>query len=188
MSGGASEHDVRTVWQNQEVDTRPLSLDQIRKKARQFQWRIRWRNRMEYLASAIVVLLSGYFIWSVDDVVVRTGLGLLVAGTLYMVYQLQQRGEAQMLPADLGLRACLAFHRAELVRQRDLLRDVWRWYLLPFAPGIITIFVAASGLMLWTQWIGKVVFLVGFFWLVAMLNQWAARRLQREIDALDKES
>jgi hypothetical protein len=29
---------------------------------------------------------------------------------------------------------------------------------------------------------------IGFFWSVAMLNRWAARRLQREIDALDKES
>ena len=188
MNGGASEHDVRAVWQNQMVESRLLSLDEVRKKARQFQWDIRCRNRVEYLASAVVVLFSGYFFRIVDDVLVRTGMALLVAGTLYVVYQLHKRGSAQMLPAEPGLRACLAFHRAELVRQRDLLRNVWRWYLLPFAPGIIMIFVAASGLMLWTQWIGKVVFLVGFFWLVAMLNQWEARRLQREIDALDKES
>ena len=188
MNGEPVQLDVRTVWQKQEVATRPLSLDQIRKKARQFQWNIRWRNRVEYLAAAVVVVFSGYFFWIVDDVLVRTGMALLVAGTLYMVYQLHMRGSVQMLPSEPALRPCLEFLRAELVRQRDLLRDVWRWYLLPFAPGMIMIFVAASGRMLWTQWVGKLALLSVFFWSVAMLNRWAARRLQREIDALDKES
>ena len=48
--------------------------------------------------------------------------------------------------------------------------------------------VAVSERMPWTQWIGKLALLAVFLWLVAMLNRWAARRLQREIDAQDKEA
>ena len=40
--------------------------------------------------------------------------------------------------------SCLEFHRSELVRQRDLLRSVWWWYLLPFVPGMLLIPVGSS--------------------------------------------
>ena len=48
-------------------------------------------------------------------------------------------GTARTLPSDLALTSALEFHRVQLERQRDLLRSVWWWYLLPFAPGVLVL-------------------------------------------------
>jgi len=83
-------------------------------------------------------------------------------------------------------------------RQRDLLRGVWRWYLLPFVPGLA---VFLLGLFRWTMKLPNApaharVIMITFgltaagcglvFVAVGKLNQWAARKIQREIDGLDK--
>ena len=61
----------------------------------------------------------------------------MIVGTLFMVYTLHKRGSARTVSAEFELRTCMDFHRKELQRQRDLLRDVWSWYLLPFVPGML---------------------------------------------------
>ena len=83
--------------------------------------------------------------------------------------------------------------RAELARQRDLLLTVWRWYLLPFAPGLVLMFAA--------MWIGApaehqgriagvLIMVILLFAAVAigivLLNLLAAARLQRMIEDLDR--
>jgi hypothetical protein len=40
---------------------------------------------------------------------------------LFVLCWLHQWGSAQAMPADLAVRDCVEFHRAEAVRQRDLL-------------------------------------------------------------------
>jgi hypothetical protein len=91
------------------------------------------------------------------------------------------------MPADLGVRDCLQFHRAELERQRDLLRSVWYWYLLPFVPGAAVILIARAIERPDRRVLALVVgvaFVVGFV-LVGKLNETGARRIQRAIDRLD---
>jgi hypothetical protein len=46
---------------------------------------------------------------------------------MYMVYQLHRKASSAGAPADLGWKSCAAFYRAELERQRDALRSVWKW-------------------------------------------------------------
>ena len=79
----------------------------------------------------------------------------------------------------------LEFTRSELVRQRDLLRSVWWWYLLPFVPGMLLIPVGY-----WLEGPGWVLLALGIFVAVAfvgigLLNQRVAHKLQRRIDDLD---
>jgi hypothetical protein len=88
------------------------------------------------------------------------------------------------LPADLAFTASLGFHRRELVRQRDLLRSVWSWYLGPLIPGLV---VFSVGIM--PHRVGAMVFCVSFFLVVFGLIVWvnhrAAVRLDRQIAELD---
>lgn len=193
MNVSPPHHEVTTVWQNQPVGSHPLSLDEIRSKSLKFQRSIRWRNLREYLASMAVVMYFGYVFWVRDDPLMRLGTAATVAGALYVVYQLHKRGSSRNLPEEPGLSTCLEFHRIELVRQRELLRDVWRWYLLPFFPGFGLIILSVALRVSSIPGGGELLFLVvsGVLlvsFLIAKLNQWAARRLQREIDELDKES
>jgi hypothetical protein len=63
-----------------------------------------------------------------------------MAGTLCIVVQIYKRASPVTLPVDLALTASLEFHRRELVRQRDLLRSVWRWYIGPIVPGLVVFY------------------------------------------------
>jgi len=114
------------------------------------------------------------------------------------VYQLHKKGAARTVPAEMAFRTCLDFHRQQLERQRDLLRGVWTWYLLPFVPGIAVFLI---GLFRWTMTLPHApaharVIIITFaltaaacalvFFAIGKLNQWAAQKLQREIDALNE--
>ena len=193
MTHEPSQQDMRTLWRNQEMESYPFSLEEIRSQARRFQSQIRWRNLREYLAAVVGGVLFVYLFWFRDDTLVRIGVALTVAGALYVCYQLHKRGSVRKLPAELALKTCLEFHRTELVRQRDLLRDVWRWYLLPVVPGFSLIVLADAVSFSSSLWAFALLFLVVVvwavvFWSIAALNMREARRLQQEIDALDKDS
>jgi len=94
------------------------------------------------------------------------------------------------MPENLALTTCRDFHRSQLARQRDLLRSIWTWYLLPFVPGLLFLFIGraaadpggASRVAL-SAIVGVLMFL-GIGW----LNERAARGLDREIEMLDAAS
>lgn len=192
-----TRNDMTSVWQNQPVERVEMSLEQLRRKAQKLQKRVLWRNLREYAASAIVIGAFGYTLWIAPPALIRTGCGLVIAGTLFMVYTLHKKGSAHTVPAELAFRTGVEFHRKELERQCDLLRRVWSWYLLPFVPGL-AVFLAGlfrqtmqqpnaaahAGVIVATfavtAALGALVF-VG----IGKLNQWGARKLQREIDALN---
>ena len=95
----------------------------------------------------------------------------------------------------------IQFYRSSLERQRDLLRDIWRWYLLPFVPAIITNlagFAVRDGVIFnphrtpeqARNGLNIVLFAIamfGFIFLVAALNKRASRGLQSKIDALNSQ-
>jgi hypothetical protein len=189
---------MTNVWKNQPAEPLNISLDQLRRQARRLESRVSWRNAREYVASGLVVAVFGYYASVFHAALVRAGCGLVIAGALFAVFRLHQMGAARKVPAELAFRTCLAFRRQELERQRDLLLGVWRWYLLPFVPGLAVFLVGlfafamrqphapehATGIVavLGLTAAGCALVFVG----VAKLNHWAARKLQREIEALDR--
>src|SRR5258708_2289356 len=123
--------DLRSVWQSQTEESIGISLDEIRRKAESFQRRINRRNLREAAAAIIVVAVFGYYFWHFPAIYMRLASALTIAGTFYVMYHMFKKGFAQTVRPDLASTACLAFHRGELVRQRDLLRNIWWWYLGP---------------------------------------------------------
>jgi hypothetical protein len=80
----------------------------------------------------------------------------------------------------------LEFLRAELIRQRDLLRSVWGWYLLPFVPGLLLILVGvALERPERRDWLAPGIVAAVTFVGIGLLNQRVARKLQRRLDDLD---
>jgi hypothetical protein len=169
------------------VEEQKMPLDEVRRKARAFEKAILRRNALEYAAGIVVVVFFGWHAWAAGETGVRVGSGLIVGGMFYVACQLYRRGSVQTLPADSALTTCLDFHRKELERQRDLLRGVWSWYLLPLVPGLIVFLGGAFQATPDGLWrVGPVAgFCAALFLAVGKLNQNAARALQREIDALD---
>ena len=103
----------------------------------------------------------------------------------------------EAVPEEMESKTCLEFYRSALARQRDLLSSVWKWYLLPFAPGMILFLLGllkfvldqpASHLHygLVTLWF-SITFAgcASVFALVGWLNRRGAKDLEKRIDALD---
>ena len=90
------------------------------------------------------------------------------------------------LPADLVVRSALEFHCAQLVRQRDLLRSVWWWYLLPLLPGMLLVQIGQA--LEYPERLSRIIVycVVGAAGAAGIyaLNRLAAARIQERIDRL----
>ena len=185
--------DLRTIWQSMPVETIAVSADEMRAKAQAFQTKVRRRNRIEYVATAFVVTTFSWYatfpsktwLWPIANI-------MIIVGVLVVAANLHRRARAGVAPETGSAAMLIDFQRSELVRQRDALRTVWLWYVLPVAPGVIAWFIAAAiGLaeknpertLLALGGTALVVTLV--FATIILLNLLGAARLQRAIDALD---
>jgi hypothetical protein len=168
-----------------------MSIDEIRVKARKHERMIRRRNAIEYFALALAVWWFAYNIWHLHGALLRLGSGLCIAGALYVAVQLHRRGSARTVPAEMGLLSGIDFHRSQLERQRELLRDSWSWYLGPLVPGIAVLVVGALIHSPSLTWRG-IVFVAAYcvatalaFLGIRRLHLKGIKYLQRQIDELN---
>jgi hypothetical protein len=176
--------DIRNVWQNQPVENKPMPLEEIRRKARQFEKRIRRRNLREYIAGGAGIIIFTVYLFIFKSPTARAGSALIIAGMLCILFQLYKRATPGTLPADLALTASLDFHRRELVRQRDLLRTVWLWYVGPIVPGIVVFGMGVKPAHGSASLLNAVPFFT-ILGVVLWLNYRAAQRLTRQIAEID---
>jgi hypothetical protein len=194
MTDEFSSPDIQGLWQNQPTEPPKISPEELRHKMNKFERRIFLRNIREYAAGVFVVAGFGFYEWKFPAPLMRLGSGLVIAGTLYVMFQLHRRASFQPAPAGLGLNTCIEFHRQSLERQRDALRSVWSWYLLPLVPGL-AVFMLGAGISQLTahpEHLGRAVMSfsvqVGVdavvFFGIWKLNQYAAGKLQAQIDEI----
>jgi hypothetical protein len=178
----------QSLWQGQPSADGAMPVDELRRGSRRLTRAVRRRNLREYVAAAFVVPAMGWLGWRAPFASMRVGSGLIIAATIFVVYYIRRHGTAKAMPADMGTTSCVAFLRAELERQRDLLRSVWKWYLLPFAPGFIFVYLgpvlAHPELASRAAWPAAGTVLVFVF--IGALNRYGAKRLQARIDALER--
>ena len=139
MSDAQAPSEVQDLWQGQAAEGRAMSLDELRRRSRQLERIIARRNRRESIAGVVVIIVFGWIAWYSRGPLVRVGAALAMAGAGFIIYYLRRWAAARSLPADLALTSSLQFHRCELERQRDLLRSVWTWYLLPLVPAAVVL-------------------------------------------------
>jgi hypothetical protein len=138
------------------------------------------------VACVIVVISFGSYVVWLPHPLQKVGSALIVVATFYVGWQLHRRASA--LPLDsAGAMPIMAFARAQMVRQRDALRSIFWWYLLPFFPGLVVLVIGSIQLRggprpLDAVGIAGVTAVFAFVWWV---NRYSARRLQRHIDEID---
>jgi hypothetical protein len=176
--------DILNVWQNQPVENTPIPLEEIRRRAGQFEKRISHRNLREYVGAAVTIAAFTFYIFKFSSPMIRTGSALIIAGAICIAVQIYKRASPGTLPADAPLTESIAFHRGELLRQRDLLRSVVWWYIGPIIPGLV-VFVAGVTPRLGAVSLLNVVVVLSVFAWVIWINRRAAQRLDRQIAELD---
>jgi hypothetical protein len=177
---------AQQLWQSQPVEDLKMSTDVIRRRAGKFERRIFWRNVREYVSSLVASVLFAYFFATTHVVLFRVSYALFIAGLGWVVLQLHRQGSATSMPAAMGTSTCLQFFRAELERQRNVVRNVWSWYLPPMVPGFVVLTIGYAAVkpkgVAAAAWLDAVVAVL--FFVVWKMNQRAARCLQRMIDEL----
>ncbi len=188
MTNETPKDRMQDIWLCQPVEGIKMSVEEVRARAGKFEKKIRWRNVREYAAGAIAMVLLGFSFAGTPDVLDRTAFALLIVGMAYVLYQLHRKGQARSMPGEMGTEPSLQFYRSQLERQRDLVGNVWVWYLGPFVPGLVLSAIASVAhnaqprhLAVLAFWYGLIVVFFVFVW---RLNVRAARCLQRMIDAL----
>lgn len=187
-----TQHDpLRDLWATDEGDKFTMSIAELNARADQFRARVKRRNLTEHLAAVLVIFMFGAIAFLVPVLSLRLGAGLIILATLYVSWRLHAVASSSSGPA-LGDNLS-SVHRRELVRQRDALKSVWRWYLLPFVPGVLVLIVGTAieggaSQPLWAVMqscaisLGFVAAVFGGVWAI---NAFAAKRLDDDVRALD---
>lgn len=113
----------------------PLSLESLPQHAQLFQRSIRWRNAREQFVGAVLIVFNAWR-WPEATGAALWGHVLLTAGILFIIGYLHFKARPRRVPDTPDVAVIRDFHCRELARQRDILRDVALWYLLPFVPGL----------------------------------------------------
>ncbi|MCR9270754.1 MAG: hypothetical protein ACX94B_06095 [Henriciella sp.] len=185
---------LRELWAADQGEKFTMSIAELTARSDRFRAQIKRRNWTEYLAALLVIGIFGWLAYIVPVWSVKIGAGLIIIAAIYISWQLNRVASlsADDEPAD----DLISTHRRQLVRQRDALRSVWRWYLLPFVPGIVVFSVgstleAGANAPLWAVLATSAVSL-GFVGLVFAavwaVNARAARKLDDEIKTLESVS
>lgn len=185
-----NEHEILRLWQEQPATPRHFDADELRRNAQRFERGIRWRNLREYVACALVAAAAIYFAVVIDEPVTQLGCLVLLAGTAIAAWQLHRRTAIDMRDPTRFAAPSAAYYRDELCRQRDALRSVGWWYVLPLLPGpeLMLLGRHLAGHLPIAGPRNFAVFLLMpvVALLVLLLNRLGARQLQRRIDALDE--
>lgn len=182
--------DPKHAWQTSaDPDSAPMLAD-VRATADKFYRKVRLRNLVEYVSCVIVAAAFSRNILVLPHILQKIGSGCCVAATFYVAWHLHRRGSA-IVPKETVEMPLYVFARTQLVRQRDLLRNIFWWYILPFIPGLTLVLIGngqdpllSRHVPIWQRWValGSLVLTFGGIW---WINQVAARKLQRRIDEID---
>ncbi len=195
MTNMPQSQDLQSLWQSLPDTPIRMTTEDLRGHARKLDSRIRRRFIIEYGASVVVIPVFAWYatwrepatpLWPIANVTI-------IAGTLFMLWNLHRVSRRHALPPSAPFSTLVEHHRANLVQQRDALRSVWLWYLMPFVPGFV--------LWITALWVSRpegpagdrmaIALIFTAFWAVAVfavllvINLVGARRLQRQIDDLD---
>lgn len=181
---------ARQSWQDSVTEAKIPPLDQVRAGANKFYRFVKWRNRIEYAACVLAVVVFSAYVFVLPQLLHKIGAALVVLGTFYAGWQLHRRASA-VAPEIAGAMPILKSTRIQMARQRDFLHGIFRWYLLPFIPGLAVMLIGngqdaamSANVPIWMRWTALAA-MAAVFVAIWALNQWAARRLQRKIDEID---
>jgi phosphoglycerol transferase MdoB-like AlkP superfamily enzyme len=178
--------DLQKAWQSQDAGAQvtinaDILLKEVRRNQQQFRATIFWRDVREV---GVAFLLTLFFLhqgmrhhdWA-DYLVAFAGFGV---GTFMVVDRLLQRRKQPV--SNDSLKACIESSLLQVNHQIWLLKNIFWWYLLPFAAALgISICYSTwharnSGFPAVIVGVISALFLALLYWGIYWLNQCAVRR------------
>ena len=167
--------------------TTSFDIEDIKRRAEQFQGKIGSRNLLEWLAAAFVALWFGHSALTTENTTLMVGGWMVVAGAIGIVVFMVLKGRVQVsLDPNSDPRAFAQAYAEALLAQARLLRTVPIWYLAPLGAGMLTLlagFFSESGGDDPILWLYSAL-VVAVFAAIAWMNRRAAGKLQAEAETL----
>lgn len=195
MTSNNSPESLRDLWQSQRSEFKPVPVEELRRAADRLTRTVFWRNMSEYGAVLIVLVGFGRTLVQEHTWMLRLGCGMVMAAAIFAAVQFRRKGTSGRRGDGTDAGSCMDFYRAELVRQYELLASAWKWFVLPFVPGLTLTLGGCLQLALLRPEVQRstivwmfggtalacVVTLAGIAW----LNRWSAGKLKQRIAELD---
>ena len=180
--------NTQQLWQAQALDAPRISLAFVRQRSDALRRWARMRNAINYVGAIGILPFMVWLAWSVFSVAPLRSLAIVLNVPLcvWLLFRWHKRAASQEQPAELGVLDALKFHRRQLERQRDVRLDRWRRW--PVIPGMLMIFVAGAIEITPTPWARfglAALFSTLVLSIAIVVEERIARRIQKEIDALD---
>jgi hypothetical protein len=187
MESNRREPDISRAWRQQARESEIL-LSDIQARAAALERRIHGQNRLTAVVVAVVVIGNALQMTGVLSIAGRFGTGLLLLALIFVMYRYGRIRGAWTSRGDLGPQQSAAFYRAQLVRHRDAMKAFWWEYALPFAPGLVIVIGerAANEPRSPAQYAVLAVVFAALIAAIGWFNGRAARRIQEEIDEIDR--
>ena len=190
MPDDPSRNDPRTIWQNQPVEPSAMTLETIRRKARDLHARTRQELIGSIAAPLGVAVFSGLGAAVFDDPLQRVAFVLALAWALAGQFFLHRGMWSPTLPGDAALVTGIEFYRREIERRRNLFRRVLQWSFGPIVLAIAALLlpIVTGGIAERGAYRNMIPFLVLLaLWLVGVfvVRMRQQRELQREIEELN---
>lgn len=134
-----SNDPLKAMWRSQSTEVPAMSATYIRHRARELERGFRVRSLLEQGTSALGIVGCLVVLFVAPHPWVKAAAALLLAGVAYALIQWRRRTAALRIDPSDAVEAGVVFYKRELERKRDIHLTLWRWYLLPMAPGVIAI-------------------------------------------------
>ena len=182
---------IQALWTSQHIESFTMCVEEIRVRASQLQTSVQRRNFGEYAVGGVLIVAFSTAAFFAGSTLGKIGCALIAAGVAVVMWRLAVVARAASAHDVLAAESWVMFYRSELVRQRDALSSIWKWYLGPLIPGMMVYWLSIalkpgadlSEGVIATAGLGVTAIV---FAAVASANKRAAADLQAEIDMLDR--
>lgn len=175
---------LKTLWQSQEQENDPVTLDEIHSMAVKFDRRTRTATIVIPAAIAASALLFGVCWARASALDVHVALALCFAGSMVTYAMAMRQLLVQRDPAE----SAGVFLKRRMQLQLNKARGGWLLYLAPVLPGLIACFYVAfqrSHDVLWAP-VPLLAVIVPGFAFVIVSSRARARKLRTDLDELDR--
>lgn len=183
-----NDDPIKALWRAQSTEVPAMSVSYVRHRTGELHRAFRIRNLLEQgsslvaLAGCLIVIVMAPHPW------IKSAAALLLIGGAYAQVQWRRRtASLRSVPSESSA-SSLEFYKRELERKRDVHLTLWRWYLLPMAPGVIAMLTWNFFVDPQTKGTSAPWAVLGMLtiWIVfsVIYERYKAAQCQREIDAL----
>jgi hypothetical protein len=125
---------LQAIWLDDLSGVLVPTADQVRLASARHFARQRRRNYFEYAAAGLTIVVFAIAGLSSDMPAMQLGAGLIALASLFVATSLHflSRGVAPHMDT-----ASRNYYAASLIREHNMLRTIWLWYVLPFVPGYL---------------------------------------------------